>query len=121
MSQGSAGAVTPRKQLPYRPLRYVIFGGEHGELLSSLKSVKAFRAQKWFGVTGLEFFYDDDTRILFGSRGEFESELPIQGRQGEYVQEIECHYRAGGLKTWSLEVSLKPKLDPLSSWLTVGR
>lgn len=107
LRQGSVMAVTLRHQQPYQPLRYVIFGGKHGELLPSIKSIKGFRAQKWWGPTGLEFFYDDDSSILFGSRGEFESELLLQSRQGEYIQEVECRYRSLGLRPLSFEVSLR--------------
>lgn len=75
-----------------------------------MKSVKGFRAQKWCGPTGLEFFYDDGSSRLFGSRGEFESELPVQGRQGEYIQEIECRNRIPGLRSMSFKVRLRRKI-----------
>lgn len=101
--------LTPRQQKPYRPLRYIIFGGKHGELLPSMRSIEGFRTQKWWTPTGLEFFYDDGSSVLFGSRGEFESELPLQGRQGEYIQEIEYHHRTLGLRPNFIEVSLRRK------------
>jgi len=72
-----------------------------------MKSVKGFRAHKRCGPTGLEFFYDDGSSLLFGSRGQFESELPLQGRQGEYIQEIECRNIIPGLSSMSFQVRLR--------------
>lgn len=74
------------------------FGGPRGEKLRLLNRVVALLDGRYGLFTGLEFFYDDGTRELHGSRyldadagrrtPSVEQSLVVCGKQGERIAEI---------------------------------
>lgn len=65
-----------------------MFGGDYGERIGSLRSIKGYRDRlPWYGPCGLEFIYQGHDNLLWGSRCERMSSIDLD--KGEYIERIQ--------------------------------
>ncbi|KAI9759793.1 MAG: hypothetical protein M4579_002092 [Chaenotheca gracillima] len=128
------GESLPTRQMPFRPLRYIIFGGEDGQDLRFLKGIRGYRPVNIgpyapeYAPCGLEFFYSDRPSLLWGVRAPVVSEMAMRGDLGEFMEVIQfsdCASRQAGtgpaqLKMWTnrgceIETGQRPSLPRRTS------
>ena len=94
----------------FTPLLNMDFGGPDGSLLGSLARV-VVNMHPIYLIVGLEFVYCGLESKLYGTRGNLEQSLLIDGAGGERISEVEVNLSKRSAKIRSLQVHQPPSLS----------